>query len=46
MSTAEISFMDPEIGADMVYGNLFDQPGFMVGRQSEVHGTIRKGMRC
>lgn len=26
--------------------NLSDQPGFTVGKQSEVHGTIRKGVRA
>ena len=26
--------------------NLSDQPGFTVGRQSEEHGTIRKGVRA
>jgi acetyl-CoA carboxylase carboxyltransferase component len=26
--------------------NLSDQPGFTVGKQSEIHGTIRKGVRA
>lgn len=26
--------------------NLSDQPGFMIGKKSELHGTIRKGVRA
>ena len=26
--------------------NFSDQPGFTIGRQSEIHGTIRKGVRA